>query len=106
MIRKLLIAACLVLPVAAMAADEPKAEKKMTAQQQKMGACNKEAGDKKLAGDERKKFMSECLKAGKSEGKKEMTPQQQKMASCNKDAGSKKLAGDERKKFMSECLRG
>ncbi len=106
MIRKLLIAACLVLPVAAMAADEPKAEKKMTAQQQKMGACNKEAGDKKLAGDERKQFMSQCLKAGKPEAKKEMTPQQQKMASCNKDAGAKKLAGDDRKKFMSECLKG
>ena len=30
-------------------------------QQDKMKACNKEAGDKK--GDERKKFMSECLKA-------------------------------------------
>jgi hypothetical protein len=34
----------------------------MTAQQQKMATCNKEAGDKKLAGDERKKFMSECLR--------------------------------------------
>jgi hypothetical protein len=28
-----------------------------------MGACNKEAGEKALKGDERKKFMSECLKA-------------------------------------------
>lgn len=32
-----------------------------TAQQEKMTACNKEAGDKKLKGDERKKFMSTCL---------------------------------------------
>lgn len=31
-------------------------------QQDKMTACNKEAGAKKLSGDERKKFMSECLK--------------------------------------------
>lgn len=30
-----------------------------TAQQSKMGTCNKEAGDKK--GDERKAFMKECL---------------------------------------------
>jgi len=29
-------------------------------QQDKMKSCNKDAGDKK--GDERKKFMSECLK--------------------------------------------
>jgi len=27
-----------------------------------MKACNKEAGDKKLKGDEGKKFMSSCLK--------------------------------------------
>ena len=33
------------------------------AQQEKMTACNKEAGDKALKGDERKKFMSTCLKA-------------------------------------------
>ena len=30
-------------------------------QQQKMKTCNVEAGKKKLKGDERKKFMSECL---------------------------------------------
>ena len=40
----------------------PAAEKKVTAQQNKMGDCNKEAKEKKLAGEERKKFMSECLK--------------------------------------------
>jgi len=104
MISKLLIAACLVLPVAAMAADE----KKPTPQQQKMGACNKEAGEKKLAGDERKKFMSECLKAdhGAAAGEKKMTAQQQKMTTCSKEAGEKKLAGDDRKKFMSTCLKG
>lgn len=37
-------------------------EKKMT-QQEKMKVCNKDAGDKKLKGDERKKFMSGCLKS-------------------------------------------
>jgi hypothetical protein len=35
---------------------------KQKAQQDKMTACNKQAGEKKLAGDERKKFMSTCLK--------------------------------------------
>jgi hypothetical protein len=101
MIRKLLIAACLVLPVAAMAADE----KKMTPQQQKMGMCNKEAGDKNLAGEDRKKFMSDCLKADHAAAaEKKLTPQQQKMTSCNKEAGDKK--GAERKTFMSSCLKG
>lgn len=96
MFKKLLLAACLTLPLAALAAEE----KKMTAQQSKMGACNKEATAKNLAGDERKKFMSECLSA------KPMASQQDKMKSCNKDASAKNLKGDERKKFMSDCLKG
>ena len=58
MLKHVLIAACIALPLAAMAADE---KKEMTPQQQKMASCNKEAGEKKLAGDERKKFMSSCL---------------------------------------------
>jgi hypothetical protein len=38
-------------------------EKKSTPQQEKMKVCNTQAGDKK--GDERKAFMSDCLKADK-----------------------------------------
>jgi Skp family chaperone for outer membrane proteins len=72
----------------------------MTKQQTKMGDCNAEAKEKNLKGDERKKFMSTCLK-GASDAQK---AQQAKMKSCNKDAGDKKLKGDERKKFMSSCL--
>jgi len=87
----------------------PAVEKKTSAQQNKMGGCNKEAKEKKLAGDERKKFMSSCLKGGDaappaSTGKP--ADQKQKMAYCNKEAGAKKLKGDERKKFMSACLKG
>ena len=55
MIKSVLLAACLAAPLATLAADA------QTAQQQKMSACNKEAGAKKLEGDTRKKFMSECL---------------------------------------------
>ena len=87
----------------------PVAEKKMTAQQSKMGDCNKEAKEKKLAGDERKKFMSGCLKGGDAApaaATAKPTDQKQKMGFCNKEAGAKKLKGDERKKFMSECLKG
>jgi hypothetical protein len=68
----------------------------MTKQQNKMGMCNTEAGDKK--GDERKAFMKECLSAKKE------TTQQDKMKTCNADAKGKK--GDERKAFMKECLSG
>jgi hypothetical protein len=37
------------------------ASEKQTAQQDKMKSCNKEAGDKKMKGDERKAFMKDCL---------------------------------------------
>ena len=77
---------------AAHAADAPP-----TAQQSKMGSCNKDAADKK--GDERKAFMKECLSA-KADAK---ATQQTKMKTCNVDA--KGMKGDERKKFMSECLK-
>ena len=75
-------------------------EKKTTPQQERMKACNSEAGDKK--GDERKAFMSQCLKGGAA---MPMT-QQEKMKKCNADASAKALKGDERKGFMSECLKG
>lgn len=35
---------------------------KQKAQQAKMKSCSKEASDKKLKGDERKSFMSGCMK--------------------------------------------
>jgi hypothetical protein len=74
-------------------------------QQERMKSCNEKAGDKK--GDERKKFMSTCLKADAGEtGGKKTTAQQDKMKACNKQASDKKLKGDDRKKFMSGCLKG
>jgi len=78
-------------------ADEKKAP---SAQQNKMSLCNKEAGDRK--GDERKKFMSECLSA-KPAAADRKTAQQERMKSCNAEAKGK--TGEERKKFMSECLK-
>ncbi len=71
------------------------------AQQEKMKTCNADAGKKGLKGDERKKFMSECLSSKTAAS----ATQQDKMKSCNAEAGKKELKGDERKKFMSECLK-
>jgi len=77
-------------------------------QQDLMKACNEKAATKKLAGDDRKKFMSTCLKGEDSAPapSAKQKAQQDKMTACNKTAGDKKLAGDERKKFMSTCLKG
>ena len=80
----------------------PKASKPMTAQQQRMVECNKEATGK--TGEERKTFMSACLK-GEHAAPAKMT-QQEKMKACNADATAKSLKGDARKTFMSTCLKG
>lgn len=78
-----------------------------TAQQNKMTTCNADATAKSLKGDERKNFMSTCLKAAPAanDDGKVLTPQQQKMKTCNADAATKALKGDERKVFMSDCLK-
>jgi hypothetical protein len=106
-----LLATALALSLgAAHAADAPAAK---TAQQNKMTTCNKEAGDKKLKGDERKAFMKDCLSAkpaaaasapAAAPATDKKTAQQEKMKACNKEAGDKKLKGDPRKAFMKECL--
>ena len=93
--KKLMTALALVLAAGAMsvqAADE----KKPTAQQNKMTTCNKEAGEKSLAGDERKAFMKTCLSAAPAKP-------ESKMAMCNKKtAGMNK---EDRAKAQSECMK-
>jgi len=82
------------------------AAKARTAQQQRMVDCNQQATGKK--GDERKAFMSSCLK-GESTAAAAPTAkqtQQEKMKSCNAEAKTKALKGDARKGFMSTCLKG
>jgi len=49
-------------PASKSAAATPATPAAPTAQQEKMTACNKEASAKSLKGDERKAFMSSCLK--------------------------------------------
>lgn len=109
---KLIMAALCGLMLAAsplaLAQDKPKKEptEAQKKQQQRMTDCNKQAANKKLEGEARKKFMSSCL-AGEGPGPTAaQKKQQQRMANCNKEAGTKKLEGDARKKFMSACLKG
>ncbi|MGP5480714.1 PsiF family protein [Pseudomonas helleri] len=71
-----------------------------TAQQNKMTTCNADASAKALKGDERKAFMSNCLKATPAA----MTPQE-RMKNCNATATTQALKGDARKAFMSDCLK-
>ena len=76
------------------------AQDKQTAQQERMKSCNAQASKKEMKGDERKAFMSKCLKADSGD----LTAQQEKMKSCNAQANRKELKGDKRREFMSDCL--
>jgi len=103
--NKLIALLCFaVLAVPAYAQDKAKKEptEKQKAQQERMKDCNAKASDKK--GDERKKFMSSCLKGETAGASAKQAAQQNKMKDCNKKAEGKK--GDERKAFMSSCLKG
>ncbi|MCV4343012.1 PsiF family protein [Pseudomonas capsici] len=72
-----------------------------TEQQNKMTSCNADASAKSLKGDERKAFMSNCLKAAPAPAQ----TQQEKMKTCNATATTQALKGDARKSFMSDCLK-
>ncbi|HHL2498481.1 TPA: PsiF family protein [Yersinia enterocolitica] len=101
-----LFSAGLLLSVNVMAADTAKPPSPaQAAQQKKMTDCNLQATTQSLKGDDRKKFMSQCLKAQVHPDEKALTPQQQKMKSCNAEAATKELKGDARKTFMSTCLK-
>ena len=101
----LVLALALAVGSGAAFAQASKSGKSLTPQQERMVQCNKEATGK--TGDERKTFMSTCLKgetvAAAPDAK---TSQQEKMKTCNADATSKSLKGDARKSYMSTCLKG
>ncbi|MET0505606.1 MAG: PsiF family protein [Luteibacter sp.] len=99
-IRVLAVASLLAFAAGVVAEPQAPAKKDLTPQQQRMSTCNTQATGKK--GDERKAFMSSCLK-GEQPAR---TSQQDKMKSCNADASAKSLKGDERKSYMSTCLKG
>ncbi len=73
-----------------------------TAQQERMVTCNQNATGK--SGEERKVFMSSCLK-GEVTTSKELSASQLRMKDCNAQASTKALKGDDRKSFMSTCLK-
>ena len=108
--KALIAALFLALAVSPALAQDKDAKKAPTAaqkkQQERMKDCNAKAADKK--GDERKKFVSSCLKggAGGNEASAAQKKQQSRMSACNKQATEKKLKGGERKTFMSSCLKG
>ena len=107
--KKLIAAMCFMFATSALAIAPDKVKEpseKQKAQQERMKDCNAKAGDKGMQGDDRKKFMSSCLKGEEQGPSAKQKGQQNKMTECNKQAGDKAMKGDDRKKFMSSCLKG
>ena len=109
-----------ILLVAGSAAGADEKKEHATPQAQRMTECNAQARDRHLSGDERRHFMSDCLKAhpavhddsarsdkaAKSRSAdSEHSGPGEKMKACNQQAAGKNLHGDERKQFMSQCLK-
>ena len=109
-----------ILLVAGSAAGADEKKEHTTPQAQRMTECNAQARDRHLSGDDRRHFMSDCLKAHPAAhdaaARSDTTPtsraadgehsrQAEKMKACNQEAAGKNLHGDERKQFMSQCLK-
>ncbi len=67
--------------------------------QDKAKACNADAGG--LTGDERDRFVANCLKANPSAAGENP---QQKTQRCNAQASTQRLFGFQRHQFIANCL--
>ncbi|MBA8884045.1 PsiF family protein [Dokdonella fugitiva] len=101
--------ACSAHAAAAADATPAKTEKPLTAQQARMKGCNAEAKSQSLKGDERRAFMSTCLKGGSTAltahdtAKATPSTAQLKRKACSAQAKEKGLKGSERKAFVRDC---
>lgn len=95
-----------------------KSGKPLTTQQARMKSCNAQAKANALKGDERKAFMSTCLKGqGKATPDadaasaapapvvaKALTPKQEQRKACGAQAKAQGIKGEERKAWVKECM--
>jgi psiF repeat-containing protein len=98
--KPLTVALCLALALPAYAQEKKPTPAQMD-QQKRMMDCNARSGN--LKSDERKKFMSACMKGEAANPAQKK--QQERMKECSRRAADKGLTGDPRMKFMSECLK-
>lgn len=89
--RLVLIASLLGFAVCMSPAFAKDTSEHLTAQQNRMSYCSKEAAAKDLHGDKRKEFMKECLSKKVDDGKKKLTKQQEKMVSAARRLKKKRL---------------
>jgi hypothetical protein len=74
-------------------------------QQERMKECNARADDKALQGQERNRYMVDCLKGGANGNGRRDTVQHQRSDACNQAARERRMQGAERRGFLSACTR-
>ncbi len=106
--RYLLLAACAAiacLTVPSLRAEEPAA--KPPTQQEKFAACGHQS--KGLKGEERREFMSHCLKGGADQALSDTMigdAAEESRQRCHEEADRRKLHGEERRSFLGVCQKG
>jgi hypothetical protein len=102
--RTVVLAACAVaLSLSVLPLRAADGESHTTPQREKFAACAHESQG--LKGDERREFMSECLRKH-APAKDAVAHEGGRLAPCNAEADRRKLHGDERRAFLGSCLRG
>jgi polyhydroxyalkanoate synthesis regulator phasin len=102
-VKPLATVLCLALSAGAYAQEKKPLTAEQKLQQQRINDCRAKAGNRK--GDERKIFMSSCLKQATAAHSEAQKKQQERMSACTRQASEKKLSGDARRSFMSSCLK-
>jgi hypothetical protein len=84
---------CFALVSGTSATEAPSGDK---AQTSRMSQCSADAKEKGLKGDDRKDYMSRCLRSSEM-------PAATKQ--CNAEASEKRLTGDKRNDFLKSCVK-
>ena len=106
--RYLMLAACAAaasLTVLPLRADDSAA--KAPTQQEKFAACGHQS--KGLKGEERREFMSNCLKGGADAALSDTMigdAAEENRQRCHEEADRRKLHGEERRSFLGVCQKG
>ena len=101
----LLLATSLSLVIAAKASPSNPAPSSGASSQDKAKACNDAADKKNLKGEDRQKFMQNCLNKAADSGSGGNVSEQDKAKACNNAADKKSLTGADRRSFIKDCMK-
>ncbi|HSN22185.1 MAG TPA: PsiF family protein [Usitatibacter sp.] len=103
--RHLYLAACAIaLALGAAPLRAADSESHPPTQREKFAACAHQT--RGLKADERREFMSECLRKHDAKAPVAAEADGARLRPCSAEADRRKLRGDERRAFLGSCLKG